>query len=203
VRHPPNQPDPDALFIIDPNPTPLEELLRNSSAASSTKSKSKANSKAKRKVSDVERRQNGVNVPSQEQGHSQKKARLGDQPDTGQNNEVGQTTEEGDSFVREVEARHRAKEERRKKRLDRKRKRASDASSTAGREDSKPNRKKLKRHKFNQPPETSAAIDKDAGIGNQQQQEKRPRAEPDVTGNAALRPKQGGVMNKKRKKTKP
>jgi hypothetical protein len=94
-----------------------------------------------------------------------------------------------DSFVRGVQARIKAKEDRRKARLNKKRKRQSDNSTSASGSKGPKNKKQKQKHEA----KSSSFIPLDAKPGGG----KRSNAEPSMNGT------QNGPPNKKRKKTKP
>ena len=112
----------DKLFTIDTSATPIEELQAKNTAGTTVPKRVKGE-KGKRKMSTGGQEtigvQNGAQRPS-------KRART----EVMGLVEPHPVEEVGDSFVKEVDARHTAKEEARKKKSDKKRKRESDGSVT-------------------------------------------------------------------------
>ena len=117
--------EPDQLFIIDSNPTPLN-VLQNTSDASS-KAKNKANDKAKRRVSSQDGQWNAP-ADALEEGHKKKKVKTAE-VESSHTDEPKPLLEE-DDISAEVDARHKEKEERRKRKEEKKRKRESGSSQT-------------------------------------------------------------------------
>lgn len=111
--------NPDQLFVIDSNPTPVAPFLANVTT-SFTKSKNKANDKAKRRNSN----DGDLNAEASEEVPRKKKVKV-----SADSTELREPA--GDDFEAEVEAKHREKEERRKARKEKKRKRDSEPSELA------------------------------------------------------------------------
>ena len=115
--------DPDQLFVVDSNPTPLNVLQSNSETSS--KAKNKANDKAKRRISSQDEQSN-TPVDAPEGGHKKKKLKTAKE-EPARNSEPKPLLEE-DDISAEVDARHKEKEERRKRKEEKKRKRESGSS---------------------------------------------------------------------------
>ncbi|KIX00075.1 uncharacterized protein Z518_05132 [Rhinocladiella mackenziei CBS 650.93] len=168
--------DPSGLFTVDTNPTPIEQLFRDNS-----KSGDKSKNQSKRKGDEPQVQLSYVNGASHDSPKKKKKklkpSDQGPEQDSGAD----------DSFLRGVEARLQAKEERKKAKQDKKRKRQSDSSISNGVKGPK-NKKRKQRH-------DNKASSKTLEI-RQNQSSKRPNAESTGTGT------QNDQPSKKQKKNK-
>lgn len=173
--HVPTEPivDPSGLFTVDTNPTPVDHLLRHQAAAGD-----KSKKHAKRKAGDVEARAQGAKAGSGNVIQPKKAKPNHQQPE--------ETVGEDDSFVRGVEARSQAKEDRRKARTEKKRKRQSDGSTNSV---TKAPKSKKQKQKHAQKPTGSTEVQATKG-------KKRAKEEPADTGT------QDGQPAKRRKKSK-
>ena len=153
------------------NPTPIEQLYPKKV---NPESKPKANSK--RKLSDLEDLHD-VNGSGEQH---RKKGRNG--------HEQAQSSDQDDSFLRGVEARIQAKEEKKQARMEKKRKRRSDTSTNGGSKGPK-NKKQKQKHE-------SKPIAKNLEIRGQNQITKRAIVDPPANGT------HNGQLNKKQKKSK-
>ncbi|EXJ84819.1 hypothetical protein A1O3_05492 [Capronia epimyces CBS 606.96] len=168
--------DPSGLFTVDTNPTPLEHLFRDK-----TTNGDESKKHAKRKASDLE---NHAQVRNSGSGHApqSKKARSNHQ-------QSEEAVGEDDSFIRGVEARSRAKEERRKARTEKKRKRQSDGSTNSVNKG--PKNKKQKQKHTPKLPATTKPVETQTKKGNKRNKEE-----------AASNGAPNGRPIKKRKKSK-
>ncbi|OAP65762.1 hypothetical protein AYL99_01734 [Fonsecaea erecta] len=164
--------DPSGFFAVDTNPTPIEQLYKEKPAVAI-----RANG-PKRKASGEQTQPNIVS----ENEHMRKK------PRQGHKREEPTPQEEDDSFLKRVEARSRAKEERKKAKSDKKRKRQSGDSMGSVKA---PQNKKQKKK---QDPKVATAMPFAAPPGDLPMQNgKRPHSEPNesTNGRASKRGRRG------------
>ncbi|KIY01661.1 uncharacterized protein Z520_01798 [Fonsecaea multimorphosa CBS 102226] len=163
--------DPSGFFAVDTNPTPIEQLYKQKPTVAV-----KAKDGPKRKASGEQLDPNSVS----ENEPVRKK------PKQSHKREAPVIQEEDDSFVKRVEARSRAKEERKKARLDKKRKRQSgDSTGSVKAPENKKQKKKDDAKVATANP--SAATHADP----QMQNGKRPHPEPNSDGTNGRASKRG------------
>lgn len=194
--------EPDQLFVVDSNPTPVN-VLQNKSDASS-KGKNRANDKAKRRVS-LQDEQSNV-PPATEEGHKKKKVKVAE-AETAQSYEPKPLREE-DDISAEVDARLKEKEERRKRKEEKKRKRESAASQADVPEDlteelaaTKPTKKKHKKAEGAKDAEQAAepSVAEEAKPKNDKKKKKK-RASTDAEPEGTAVTDEKDKSKKKRKK---
>jgi hypothetical protein len=108
------------LFVIDPNPTPVDQLQ---GASTEIRVKNKANDKVKRRISFQDEQPSSASATDV---HKKKKAKTSDALKVAE--AKVEPAEVKDDFEEVVEARHREKEEKRRKKQEKKRKRESESS---------------------------------------------------------------------------
>ena len=151
--------DASQLFMVDPNPTPID-ILQNKPRALSSKGKNKANDKAKRRVSGPDEETNTTRDVS-EDSHRKKKVKTTNvEQDSGESKPLL----EEDDISAEVDQRLKEKDERRRRKAEKKRKRESGLSQVEAEgaadvpakevHNGKPEKKK---HKVDKKPEETKA----------------------------------------------
>ncbi|KIW97912.1 uncharacterized protein Z519_01496 [Cladophialophora bantiana CBS 173.52] len=150
--------DPSGLFTVDTNPTPIDQLYKEKPVTAV-----KAKDRPKRKASG---QQPDSGIVSQNEPLPKRSKK-------GHEQEGLAPKEEDDSFLKRVEARSRAKEERKKARLDKKRKRQSGDSTGSAKG---PKKKKQKERHEPKLATATTPVDQETRNG------KRPHTEPNNDG---------------------
>lgn len=167
--------DPSGLFSVDPNPTPVDQLIQETTV--------KGKSTSKRKFNGEELQPNNDTGLSEGESRQKRAKRNTEAAAPAQPDE-----DEDDSFIRRVEAKGRMKEQRKRARSEKKRKRQSNSSINGGSTGPK-NKKQKQAHGVKQASKSSLDV---------QQNQNGKRSIVQQNGGRT----QNGRPNKKRKKSK-
>ncbi|OCT44740.1 hypothetical protein CLCR_06122 [Cladophialophora carrionii] len=184
-------PDPSGFFTIDPNPTPIEQLYKEKSG----KDKTKENPKRKIEADRPLRAEQGTAEEPERKRPKKNHERNVKTPPTAEDEQVEDMQEadgDDDDFVKAVEARAKAREEKKMAKANKKRKRQSE-ESTEGANITK-NKKRKENHETKSETFATPAVAQE----EQKQNDKRPFAQADLEGNEESR-KNGGKRKKQRK----